>query len=82
MELDGERGVAVRRPAEERADLLHKSVLDRYLFHKGRHPGRRVDASVAAAEEVGGVALDYMVTENQPLTLYFQASNTGTSSPP
>ena len=63
-----------------RGDLLRKDVLDRYLFHLSRHPGRRVDASVAAAEELGGVALDYQVTENRPLTLYAQLSNTGTKS--
>jgi hemolysin activation/secretion protein len=64
---------------EERDDLLRKDVLDRYLFFLGRHPGRRVDASVAAAEEVGAAALDYIVTENRPLTLYAQVGNTGTS---
>ncbi len=64
----------------ERMDLLRKSELDRYLFHLGRHPGRRVDASVAAAQDVGGIALDYMVTENRPLVIYGQVSNTGTPS--
>lgn len=64
----------------ERRDLLRKSELDRYLFHLGRHPGRRVDASVAAAQDVGGIALDYMVTENRPLVIYGQVSNTGTAS--
>jgi hypothetical protein len=63
-----------------RADLLKKSDLDRYLFHLGRHPGRRVDASVAAAAETGGIALDYQVAENRPLVLYAQVSNTGTRS--
>jgi hemolysin activation/secretion protein len=71
---DGEAGDQVRR------DLLKKNILDRQLFHLSRHPGRRVDASVAAAEEIGGIALDYMVTENRPLTLYAQVSNTGTRS--
>jgi hemolysin activation/secretion protein len=64
----------------ERLDLLRKGELDRYLFHLGRHPGRRVDATVAAAEEIGGIALDYMITENRPLVLYAQVSNTGTRS--
>jgi hemolysin activation/secretion protein len=62
----------------ERCDLLRKGGLDRYIFHLGRHPGRRVDAAVAAAEDVGGIALDYLVTENRPLVLYAQVSNTGT----
>jgi len=72
------------KPYEEgdpvRLDLLRKGELDRYLFHLGRHPGRRVDATVAAAQEVGGIALDYMVTENRPLVIYAQVSNTGTRS--
>jgi hemolysin activation/secretion protein len=59
-------------------DLLRKDLLDRYIFHKSRHPGRRIDASVSAAEEPGGIVLDYLVTENRPLALYAQISNTGT----
>lgn len=58
--------------------LLRKDELDRYLFHLSRHPGRRVDVSIAAALEPGGVALDYLITENRPLVTYFQISNTGT----
>ncbi|MCP3903511.1 MAG: ShlB/FhaC/HecB family hemolysin secretion/activation protein [Planctomycetes bacterium] len=72
------------RPAREgdplRQDLLLKTELDNYLFHLARHPGRRVDASVAAAQEVGGIALDYIVTENHPFVMYAQLSNTGTRS--
>ena len=64
----------------EQLDLLRRDTLDRYLFHLSRHPGRRVDASVAAALEPGGVALDYQVTENRPLVMYAQISNTGTKS--
>jgi hemolysin activation/secretion protein len=64
----------------EREDLLRKSVLDSYLFHLGRHPGRRVDAALAAAEEVGTISLDYLITENRPLVLYAQISNTGTDA--
>lgn len=65
---------------EEQTDLLRQDVLDRYLFHLSRHPGRRVDASIAAGDEEGSVYLDYQVTENPPLALYVQASNTGTAS--
>lgn len=68
------------QPEKEQADLLKKDALDEYLFHLSRHPGRRVDASVAAGEESGAVILDYQVTENRPLTLYAQISNTGTKA--
>ncbi len=64
----------------ERKDLLLKSELDRYLFHLGRHQGRRVDVALAPALEEGGASLDYMVTENRPLTVYGQVANTGTRS--
>jgi hypothetical protein len=68
------------QPEQEQANLLKKDVLDEYLFHLSRHPGRRVDASVAAGDEPGAVILDYQVTENRPLTLYAQISNTGTKA--
>ncbi len=61
-------------------DLLRKDVLDDFLFRLNRHPGRRVDASIAAGpqEELGGVSLDYLVSENKPWLGYAQISNTGT----
>ncbi len=59
-------------------DVLNRGDLDDYLYHLSRHPGRRVDASIASSEIPGGVSLDYHVTENKPLLLYGQLSNTGT----
>lgn len=66
--------------AEERLDVLRKDELDEYVFRLNRHPGRRVDLAVAAAEEPGKLALDYLVNENKPWLLYFQVSNTGTET--
>ena len=60
--------------------LLEKQVLDEYLFRISRHPGRRVDAAIAPAEDPLGIALDYIVTENKPWLVYGQVSNTGTAS--
>jgi len=65
---------------EERGDLLRRGPLDRYVYFLSRHPGRRVDVSVAAGEEIGTTALDYMITENRPLVIYGQLANTGTPS--
>lgn len=62
----------------DRNDLLRKDVLDNYLFLLSRHPGRRVDAALSGAQTAGGVALDYFITENRPLVMYAQVSNTGT----
>jgi hemolysin activation/secretion protein len=59
-------------------DLVNRAMIDNYIFRLNRHPGRRVDAAIAAGEEPGTVALDYLVTENKPWTAYFQVSNTGT----
>ncbi len=58
--------------------LMRKRELDRYVARLNRHPGRRVDTSLSAASEPGGAYLDFLVAENRPLTLYAQASNTGT----
>ena len=63
---------------KQRKDLLRKDSLDDYIFYLSRHPGRRVDAALSPGLEVGTVALDYLVTENKPLVLYAQVSNTGT----
>ena len=63
----------------ERRDLLHKDLLDNYIFRLSRHPGRRVDVALSGADQIGGVILDYHVTENRPLVLYAQISNTGTA---
>jgi hemolysin activation/secretion protein len=64
--------------ADQGQDLLRKDQLDRYINWLNRHPGRRVETAISPAAEPGGVALDYLVTENKPWLVYFQASNTGT----
>lgn len=62
-------------------DLLQRDAIDDYVFRLNRHPGRRVDVAVAAdGTEQGGVAMDYVVTENRPWMLFAQLSNTGTIS--
>jgi hemolysin activation/secretion protein len=72
------------RPAvegeKERDDLLRRDLLDDYVFQLSRHPGRRVDAALAPGQDPGTVSLDYLVTEQSPLVLYAQLSNTGTKS--
>ena len=73
--------VQVFRPDDaERMDVLRKDELDDYVFRLNRHPGRRVDLAVAAAQEPGGIALDLLINENRPWLAYFQVSNTGTDS--
>lgn len=63
------------------SDLLRRDLIDDYVFRLNRHPGRRADVAVAAAgDEPGGVALDYVVTENRPWMLFAQVSNTGTTA--
>lgn len=61
-----------------RADLLRQSDISDYIHRLNRHPGRNVEASVAASAVPGGVSLDYLVFEAKPLTLYYEIGNTGT----
>lgn len=83
---DGER---VDNPLHERlktespvlpGDLLQREPLDDYAFLLSRHPGRRVDVALSPSPELGGVTLDYIVTEVKPWLAYFQLSNTGTDN--
>jgi len=72
----------VRGPRDDEAegDLLPGKTLDEYVYRQSRHPGRHVEATLAPAEETGGVTLDYQVSENKPWATYFQLNNTGTSN--
>ncbi len=77
-DADGaEQGVGARE--EDRRDLLRQDVLDDYALRLSRHPGRRVDVAVAAADsdEPGAAELQYLVRENRPWSLFYQLSNTG-----
>ncbi|MBG81528.1 MAG: hypothetical protein CMJ39_12580 [Phycisphaerae bacterium] len=71
---DGEAEIA----SGPRADLLRQDQLTDYIHRLNRHPGRQVEASVAAAAVPGGVSLDFLVFEPNPLTLYYEIGNTGT----
>lgn len=63
-----------------RRDLLRRDMIEQYVFRLNRHPGRRVDIAVSAAQQPGGIALDLLVNENKPWLVYVQGSNTGTES--
>ncbi len=58
--------------------LMNSAASDDFLFRLNRHPGRRVDASVAPGAGEEEIVLDYLVTENRPWNVYAQLSNTGT----
>ncbi len=68
-----ETGDTARRTA-----LLRRDLIDDYVYWLSRHPGRRADVAIAPSMELGGVTLDYLITENRPWSLYAQFSNTGT----
>ena len=59
-------------------DLIQKDLLEDYLYRLNRHPGRHVEAALAASEDGTGVALDYRVHEAKPVTAYLQVADTGT----
>jgi hemolysin activation/secretion protein len=66
---------------DTRPDLVRRDLIDAYVHRLNRHPGRRVDVALApSGQEIGGVTLDYLVTENRPWLFFFQLSNTGTES--
>lgn len=58
--------------------LMNSRATDDYLFRLNRHPGRRVDASVAPGAAEEEIVLDYLITESKPWMVYGQISNTGT----
>lgn len=60
--------------------LFRKEKLDDYLRRLNRHPGRRVDATIASSGEPGKIDLHYLVSENRPYFAYGQIANTGTES--
>lgn len=79
------RSIAQNSPLKARAEgaksnLFEKLKLDDYLRRLNRQPGRRVDAALSAAENPGGVVLDYLVNESRPWFIYGQISNTGTKA--
>ncbi len=65
---------------QKHGDLLRQEQLDDYLYFLSRHPGRDVEASVASSQFVGGISLEYTVSEAKPWTAWFQYGNTGTQS--
>lgn len=70
--------IADKSPVQP-GDLIRQDRLDRYLFRLNRHPGRRVDVATApGGEQPDELALDYLIYEPKPWTLYVQVSNTGT----
>lgn len=66
------------RSSVQPGDVLQRELIDEHVYLWRRHPGRRVDVAIAPGEQPYGVNLDYLVTENDPLLLYGQVSNTGT----
>jgi len=68
-----------RSPVKE-GDLLTRPGIDRETHHLNRHPGRRVDISLAPSGQPGEVVLDYLVSESKDWSVYYQIANTGTES--
>ena len=79
--IDSPGGVQARSRAQspvQAGDLVRKDRLDDFLFRLNRHPGRRVDVALAPGEQPEEVALDYLVAQSKPWSVYAQLSNTGT----
>ncbi len=72
--------VQVGEDADSPGGLIVGEDLQNYLHFLSRHPNRSVEASVAAASQPGGVALDYIISESKPSTFWYRMGNDGTAS--
>ena len=50
---------------EETTDILNRRALEDYIFYLNRHPGRNVEAALAASDDREGITLDYRVYEQK-----------------
>ena len=69
-----------RRSPVQAGQLVDIDAIDEFVFRLNRHPGRRVDVALAPGEQTDRLVLDYLVAQNDPLFVFGQFSNTGTSS--
>jgi len=74
----GER-LRARSPVQP-GQLVNIEAIDEFVYRLNRHPGRRVDVALAPGEQTDRLVLDYLVAQNEPLFVFAQLSNTGTSS--
>jgi hemolysin activation/secretion protein len=65
---------------ENRGSLLDRRLLDNYLGHLNRFPGRTVESAVSSSGRPGELTLDYLVSEDKPWLVYAQIANTGTEA--
>jgi hypothetical protein len=79
--LDQHEKLRDRSPIKP-GDPVKINELDDYVLRLNRHPGRRVDVSLAPysdfREGEAKLTLDYLVSQAKPWTIYGQVSNTGT----
>lgn len=65
----------------QKGGFLERDALEDYGYRLNRHPGRRVDVSVAPGSDTpGDISLDFLVNENKPWYILAQLSNTGTKN--
>ena len=62
---------------ETTTDILNRRALEDYIFYLNRHPGRNVEAALAASDDRDGITLDYRVYEQKTWNVYAQVSDTG-----
>jgi hemolysin activation/secretion protein len=82
------------QPGSATPQVLREEPLREYLDKQSRHPNRRVDAAITAADASaasqaegapqwgaqGTVGVDFLVTENKPWAIFLQGANTGVES--
>jgi hemolysin activation/secretion protein len=74
--------IAERSPVTP-GSLLKKEALQTYLDRLNRFPGRRVDTALSMPEgESNGFELHYLIREERPIFVHYEASNTGAGESP
>lgn len=62
---------------QDTVDILDRDTLEEYIYFLNRHPGRNVEAALAASNDEEGITLDYRVYEQKTWNVYAQSSDTG-----
>ncbi len=55
--------------------VINSNVLNQYLYALNRHRNRRVDIEIGPSDMPGQFNLDFVLTQNRPYSVYFNANN-------
>lgn len=70
----------VSSDASNGRNIVLREEIEAFTLRANRYGGRRVDAALSPGEKEGEVAVEYLVNEVSPWTIYAGISNTGSES--